>query len=236
MEIPIYLALFSSEFHACQNLPLHPGWMACHFSSAGDGLTNIPMTLPPGSLLIVDDSIPYQNHSCDLIVSQLSEAISTLKPDAVLLDFQRPNVDEIQSLTNMIVSHLPCPVVVSSCYAEVLDCPIFLPPAPLWQPLEEYLKPYQGRPVWLDAAPASAQIIVTQDSSRYIPIPNEIMTEKWHFDAALHCHYHIKIEESQIIFTLSRSGSDLVPWFEQAQQLGVSSIVGLYQDFKDILY
>lgn len=236
MEIPIYLALFCAEFSACQKLPSHPGWMSCHFSSAGDGLTNIPMTLPPGSLLIFDDSTPYQNHNCELILSQLSEAVSTLNPDAVLLDFQRPNIEKVQSLTKAIVSQLPCPVAVSSCYASTHECSVFLPPAPLWQPLENYLKPYQGRPVWLDAAPACAQIIVTRDSSQYIPVANEVMTEKWHFDTALHCHYHIKIEESQIIFTLSRSCSDLVPWLEEARKFGVSCAVGLYQELKEILY
>lgn len=236
MGIPIYLALSAAEFLTCAVLPPKAAWMACHFSPGGNGLCNLPDSLPGDSLLIFDDSTPYQEHDFNLILSQLSDAVATLKPDAILLDFQRPGVAEVRALVALITEQLPCPVIVSSLYAENLDCGIFLPPGPLDKPLAEYLKPYQGREIWLDAAPVCAQIVITEQSSQYTPHPMEVVDGSWHFDAALHCHYRSKIEEQQIVFTLSRSCNDLAPWFEEAEKNGVSCVVGLYQELKEILY
>lgn len=235
MKIPVYLALSAAEFLTCAALPQKPAWMACHFSSGGTGLSNIPDALPHGSLLLLDDSTPWQEHDFDLILSQLSNAVSTLQPDALLLDFQRPGVDAVQSLAQAIAEQLPCPVAVSSCYAEKLTCPIFLPPGPLYKPLADYLKPYENREIWLDAAPTCGQMIVTPAGTKYLPQVNEVFAEDTHFDEALHCHYKIKIEKDQIVFTLSRGIGDLAAWLEEAQSLGVSCAVGLYQELDSIL-
>lgn len=235
MAIPVYLALSAAEFLTCASLPPKPAWMACHFSSDGTGLSNIPDTLPPGSLLIVDDSTPWQGHDSDLILTQIKNAVSMLRPDALLLDFQRPGVDAVQSLAKVIAEQLPCPVAVSSCYAENLTCPIFLPPGPLYKPLSDYLKPYQNREVWLDAAPTCGQMIVTPAGANYIPEINTFLPKSSHFDKSLHCHYRTKIEEDQIIFTFSRSCDDLVGWLGEAESLGVSCAIGLHQELRSIL-
>ncbi len=235
MEIPIYLALFSSEFLTCPELPQNPAWMACHFSYAGSGLTNIPASLPAGSVLIVDDSIPYLQHDCDLILSQLSDAVSLLRPAAVLLDFQRPNIPEVQLLADLLTKRLPCPVVVSACYAASLDCPIFLPPAPIYLPVAEYLQPYQDREIWVDCAPICGKFVVTAESSQYTSQANTPIDKSWHCDTALHCHYRTQIEENRITFSLARTCDDLSAWLKEASQLGVSCAVGLYQELKNIL-
>lgn len=230
MPILTFLALSAAEFLNCTALPPRAAWMACHFSPGGNGLCNLPAGLPADSLLILDDSTPYQDHDPDQILSQLADAVKALNPKALLLDFQRPNVPSVQSLTNLIVHRLPCPVAVSSCYAETLDCPIFLPPGPLHQPLADYLKPHQGREIWLDVAPTRAQIIVTPDSSQYLPLANEPLSDSAHFDASLHCHYQTRIEDDRIVFTLARSCEALTAWLEEAESLGVSCAVGLYQE------
>lgn len=236
MEIPVYLALSAAEFSICPSLPLKPAWMACRFSSSGKGLSNIPDMLPEGSLLIFDDSTPYQEHDFDLILSQLENAISTLKPDALLLDFQRPGIAEVQTLVNMITKGLPCPVIVSSFYAEALDCPIFLPPGPLYKPLTKFLRPYKNRQIWLDAAPICAQMVITSQASQYYSHAFESDDSPVHCDPSLHCHYHIKIKQEQIIFTFSRGFDDLAPWLLEAETLGVCGAIGLYHELKDFLY
>ncbi|MBE6917011.1 MAG: hypothetical protein E7470_03765 [Ruminococcaceae bacterium] len=233
MPIPIYLAMTGAEFLTCTQLPTRLGWMACHFSPSGEGLCNFPAQLPPNSLLILDDSTPYQDHGCDVILSQLSDAVTKLHPAALLLDFQRPDHDGLRTLTERIVSTLSCPVVVSSCYADTLDCPIFLPPEPLWQPLPEYLEPYRNREIWLDAAPICAQVLVDKDTSHYLPLSYTTCDACPHYDDTLHCRYHIKIEQEQIVFSLCRSCAELASWLAEAEALGVKGAVGLFQELRD---
>ena len=230
MPIPIYLAMTPAEFLTCPQLPHRVGWMSCHFSSGHDGLCNLPEQLPPDSLLILDDSTPYQSHDPHRILSQLCDVANALQPKALLLDFQRPHKDELSALTQRVVGDFPCTVVVSSCYAGTLDCPIFLPPSPLWQPLEEYLSPHRGREIWLDAAPVAACVAVTADGAQYAPLMNGVTLEAPQLDSGLHCHYQIKTEETQITFTLERRKENLKTWLSEAQSLGVAAAVGLYQE------
>ena len=68
MAIACYLAMTAAEFSVCTSLPPHIGWLACHFSSSGPGLSNMPKALPPDSVLIVDDSTPFHDHRADVIL------------------------------------------------------------------------------------------------------------------------------------------------------------------------
>lgn len=236
MGIPIYLAMTDAEFLNCTALPPKIGWMSCHFSSSDDGLCNLPDRLPDSSLLILDDSTPYQDHNCERILSQLHDAINALQVSALLLDFQRPGNAQLAALTSAIVKHLSCPVAVSSCYAGELACPIFLPPGPLYQHLSDYLKLFRNREIWLDAAPVCAQMIITSESSQYIPQVFDPLDDFEHFDTALHCRYRAKVEENQIIFTLSRGCEELSAWLTEAEALGVKCAVGLFQELGGISY
>ena len=123
--------------------------------------------------------------------------------------------------------------MVSSCYADTLDCPIFLSPGPLWQPLEEFLKPYRKREIWLDAAPICAQILVNEDTSQYLPLSYVTGDTYPNYDDVLCCRYHIKIEQDQIVFSLCRSCADLASWLAEAEAIGVKGAVGLYQELRD---
>ena len=80
-----YLALTAAEMLA--HTDFHPiAWMACHFSSSGPGLGNLPPQLPPDSIVILDDSIPLTDQDPHRIAAQLQ----LLEPLAgVLLDLQR---------------------------------------------------------------------------------------------------------------------------------------------------
>ena len=226
MAIAMYLAMTAAEFSTCELLPERIAWLACHFSPSGPGLSNIPKALPPHSLLILDDSMPFQNHEPEYIIRQLREAVSALEAQAVILDFQRPYDKDVQELVSKLQKELPCPVAVPPEYVQ-RDCPVFLPPCPLNKPLKTHLAPYQGRQIWLDISPLPAQITVTSKGSRYEVLKEIGKTPHW--ESHLHCHYNIDIQQDCIVFTLVR---DLERWLTEAEQLGVDAAVGLFQEWR----
>ena len=72
MPIAHYLAMTAAEMAGNSVLPDRMAWMACHFSPSGVGLSNLPHWLPPGSLLILDDSTPIHDHDPQRVASELS--------------------------------------------------------------------------------------------------------------------------------------------------------------------
>ena len=227
MEIPLYLAMTAGEFSAGTPLPPNIAWMACHFSSSGEGLSNIPSRLPARSLLILDDSIPIANHRAEIVAEQLSRAVETLKPDGILLDFQRPEIARTEALVTEILSAIPCPVGVSHHYAKKLSCPIFLPPLPAHQTPEDYLSPYAGREVWLEVAPVWETVTVTESGSRYCPA--DPLPPGPHRDEALYCHYGARVLEDKIIFSLCRTREDIEKMLG-CKNPGLTRAIGLYQE------
>ena len=150
MVLPLYLAMTAAEIRANTDFPPNIGYMACHFSPYGTGLSNCPTHLPEGSMLILNDRTPIHGHDHGLIADQLTELVEKLKCDSVLLDFQRVDVPELSLLVEKLSAALPCPVGVSDLYAENLDCSVFLPPVMPDTLLSEHLVPWQGRDIWLD--------------------------------------------------------------------------------------
>ena len=146
----LYLAMTAGEFHSCRDLPSKIAWMACHFSPYGTGLTNLPRKLPPDSLLILNDRTPIRGHDPERILQILSELMNTHKCAGLLLDLQQEGIPEMEVLVHQL-SALPCPVAVSAPCAPD-HTTIFLPPVPLLIPVGDYLAPWQGRDIWLDAA------------------------------------------------------------------------------------
>ena len=226
MEIAMYLAMTAAEFSTCGQFPERVAWLACHFSPSGPGLSNIPKSLPAHSLLMVDDSTPFQNHEPECIIRQLREAVSALEAQAVILDFQRPYDKDVQALVLKLQNELPCPVAAPPEYAQG-DCPVFLPPCPLNKPLKNHLAAYQGRSVWLDISPLPARITITPRGSHYEVLKDISNTPHW--ESNLHCHYKTELEEERIVFTLVR---DLERWLTKAEKLGVTGAIGLYQEFR----
>ena len=228
MEIAMYLAMTAAEFSTCGQFPERVAWLACHFSPSGPGLSNIPKSLPAHSLLMVDDSTPFQNHEPECIIRQLREAVSALEAQAVILDFQRPYDKDVQALVLKQQNELPCPVAAPPEYAQG-DCPVFLPPCPLNKPLKNHLAPYRGRQIWLDAAPLPMQVTVTAKGSKSQVLSMQESSNTPHWESNLCCHYKIELEEERIVFTLVR---DFESWLTEAEKLGVSAAIGLYQEFR----
>lgn len=230
MALPCYLAMTPAELSSDGPIPPKIAWMACHFSPWSQGLTNIPDALPPGSMLILNDRMPCQGHCPELVLQQLSEAVEKLGCGSVLLDFQRPPEPESAFVAKTLAGALPCPTAVFESYAAELDCPVFLPPCPLHLPIREHLSPWNGREVWLEAALCQEDIIVTSKGVSHVPqFPPEHLEEGF-FEENLLCRYRTKVADAEVRFTLFDTRESLEKKLEQAEALGVTKAVGLYQE------
>lgn len=232
MAIPLYLAMTAAEFAGCSSFPAKIGWMACHFSPYGTGLSNLPDALPKDSLLIVNDRTPICGHDPELIAKQLTEQIGQYSPAALLLDFQRRNVSETQVLTEHLLTHIACPTAVSECYAAGSDCPVFLPPVPVNKPLSEYIAPWAGREIWLEAALDGLCFHLDAHGCVVSPLPADPEGPFPHSDSGLHCHYRIDLDSGAAHFSLHRTREDLDALLKEAENSGVTAAVGLYQELQ----
>ena len=230
MGISLYLAMTAAEISGCDAPPDKLAYMACHFSPYGAGLSNIPCSLPPESVLILNDRTPICGHDHKFIAYQLSQALEELQCSSLLLDFQRPDNPETAVLCQYLTEKLPYPIGISAPYAVGLDCAVFLPPCPLDQPLPEHLAPWKHRTMWLEVAYEALQITVDKGGSRYSHISSVPAAGLLHNEADLLCSYRIDMTESSAIFTLSRTGEDIDRLIEQAEALGVTHCFGLWQE------
>lgn len=233
MAIDRYLAMTAAEIASTRPLPCHLGYMACHFSPYSTGLSNLPEKLPPGAMLLLTDRTPIHGHDPEVIARQLTDTVERFQCRRVLLDLQRPGDEETARLVRYLLDSLPCPVGVSQPYADGPDCPILLPPVPPDTPLCEYLAPWKGREIWLEAALDSLLLTLTREGSKAAPaapIPGEFP----HFDAELHCHYRTEVNADRVDFMMQRTGEDLESLLEEAEGSGVTLAVGLYQELGSI--
>lgn len=232
MAIAPFLAMTAAEIRKASPLPEKIAWMACHFSPYGAGLSNLPKTLQPGSLLMVDDVTPPYRHRPTFIAEQLSQCVESLQCRGVLLDFQRRGCEETHAIAKQLVAALPCPVAVSACYAAELDCPVFLPPVPPSVPLEAHLAPWEGRQIWLEPGLDGEVLTLTKGGCEEMTIPNPDENEKGFEDLSLHCHYSVETTEKSARFTFWRTKDDLERLLNNAKLQGVSEFIGLFQEMK----
>lgn len=233
MAINRYLAMTAAEIASCSPLPPGLGYMACHFSPWGTGLTDCPDSLPQGAMLILNDRMPVRGHDPKHVTDQLRELVETLRCGSVLLDFERQGSTEAARMAGAIAAGLPCPVGVSALYARALDCPVFLPPVPQDTPLPDYLAPWDGREIWLEAALDSMVITLNPEGASLTRQPFPANPSPIHYDAKLHCHYQIQVDDS-VRFGFHRRPEDLATLLAEAEALGVRRAVGLYQELWDV--
>ena len=229
MEKVEFLAMTCAEFAQCDEKPKKTAWMACHFSPYGTGLSNLPQTLPEGSMLIVNDRIPICAHDPNQIAEELKALVSAFSCETVLLDLQRENIPETDAVVKAVLSVLTCPVGVSDLYAGKYDCPVFLPPPELDVPLSSHLAPWEGREIWLEAALDMAQFTVTEKGCASLSLPYSPPDGNFFRDDGLCCSYCCDIRPDAAIFTLWRTPKDLADLLTQAQALGIHRTIGLYQ-------
>ena len=181
-------------------------------------------------MVILNDRIPIRGHDPGLIADQLLTLYETLHPTRFLLDLQRSSCPETAAAAHRIIDTLPCPVGVTEQYAKDLNCPVFLAPPPLDMTLADYLHPWSGREIWLEAALDQAVITVTDSGSRYCSSSWEEGPEASLYEEALFCHYRIHLTAAKAEFHLFRTSEDLTALLQAAEALGVAAAVGLYQE------
>lgn len=231
MILPCYLAMTGAEFMLAERFPSHIGWMACHFSGYGKGLSNLPTVLPKHSLLIVNDEIPISGHDPKQILRELQDTVTNFDCCGILLDFQRPGIAETAALCRFLTDNLSCPVGVTSFYANNLSCPVFLSP-PLRKSFKAVLTPWKGREIWLEAAPEAEQATITEAGTTFCDCPLSPLPEPCVREERLHCRYHWASTKGQVIFTTQRTKEDLMDLLNDAAGLGVTKAVGLYQQLR----
>lgn len=230
MAITPYLAITGAEMEALDEVPYNIAWMACHFSAYTTGLSNFPDYLPENSLLMVNDITPIYKHSPDVIVEQLTRAVTELHCSAVLLDFQREPCSQIQNLTQCLLDTLTCPIVVSEPLADDFQCPVLLPPCPPHRALEEHIEKWKDREIWLEAAKTACEILLTPSGAEFEEIWQATDITADFKDISLCCHYKTEVFPSYVKFTLWRTSEDLKHLLTHAQELGIAHSVGLYQE------
>lgn len=224
-----YLAMTAAEIQRCDPLPERVAFMACHYAPYGQGLSNIPRQLPPGSILMLNDRIPPGRHDPRLIAGQLAEAVEKLSCKAVILDLQRSGSETV---VEAVVGTLPCPVCVTPDYASLSNGPVLLPPVPPNVTAEKWLTSCRDRPIWLEVSLSALQITVTANGAKKEDLPLWDTLAQGHFNSDLCCHYQIKLQEDAAVFTLFRTQEDIAALCQKATDLGIECTVGLYQEFR----
>ena len=175
-------------------------------------------------MIMLTDSTPLCGHEPQRIAAELLNISD--RSSGVILDLQRES-DEAAAVVDAVLAALPCPVIVSALYAAERNCPVLLPPPPLWTPLEEHLKFWKGRPIWLEAVTEGALVTVTAQGSRYEPtilsVPATFCDEK------LHVRYSCRTFDDRAEFHLQRDCAQLDALLSEAQHLGITEFLGLYQ-------
>lgn len=232
MAIRQYLAMTASEIAAAPALPPQIAWMACHFSPYGTGLSNQPDRLPPGSLLILNDRTPIHLHDPLRVACQLNALLERLSCAGLLLDFQRSGCDETAQLSAFLSDTLPFPVAVSSLYARYTDSSVFLPALPCHIPLEKYIAPWRGREIWLELGLDCQELLLTPQGCQIRSVPRPELFAAFRRDERLCCRYRPQVSNEEAVFTLLRTREDLADLISQAEQLGITATVGLYQELR----
>ena len=226
MAIDVYLGLTAGEFRKVSPLPRKTAWMACHFSPNSCGISNYPRELPEGSLIILDDSSPIQGHDPGQIQEELAALVEGLRCAAVLLDFQRPGAEEMVSVLS---KGLPCPVAVSALYGAMTQGPVLLPPVPPFRLLEKHIGGWHGRELWLELSPEGSEVRLDEQGSHEKPWWPEGSFPFRH--ETLKCHYRTKLLPGAAVFRGGRTAEDLEEILVEAEQLGITAALGLWQEF-----
>lgn len=230
MALPLYLAMTAAELFGAPSLPSRCAYMACHFSPYGTGLSNFPQHLPEGAMLILNDRTPVQGHDPALIAAQLTQCAEEWNAAAILLDFQRPGCPQTAQIARAILASTPCPTAISACYGQEIDCPVFLSPLPPDRRLEDHIAPWKGRELWLEAALEGQCMALTSQGSSVTAHFSEPSIVYPFADPQLHCHYRIETGPNQVRFLLQRTPADLDALLQEAEMLGITWAIGLYQE------
>ena len=234
MIFDCYLAMTASEIESTYATPEKMAWMACQFSPYNTGISNTPPSLPPGSIIILNDFIPIYNHDPQLISKQIAQLCDTFDASGVLLDFQRPFSAKYQAVAQSILNKLSIPVAVTESYAPNLSCPVFLTVPPLDTTPDQYFSKWKHRDIWLEIALESVKIDIYADKTQICFIDKPDNIKCYIEDKSCFCHYYAEKKEDHITFQLTRTADDLSKLIDKSIHYGVRKIIGLYQEFENL--
>ncbi len=227
-----YLGVTAAEMAKYPGVPGKMAYMACHFSPASRGISNLPRSLPPGSLLMLDDSLPPADHDPALVVRELASAVEHLGCSGVYLDFQREGFPVLGEIARQAAA-LPCSAAVSAVYAGESPLGVVLPPVAADVPLKRHLAPWQGKEIWLEVSLEGKTLALTPQGCQSSPCPH--VPKTGFQDKRLHCHYRAKVSKDAAVFSLWRTDSDLQGLLAEAQEMGVVHTLGLWQELASYL-
>lgn len=228
MDFSIYLAFTGAESAEMTAYPGKKAWFGCRFSSHSSGLTIHEPPQNKCDALILTDETPPNGHDPDQVSHALAKAALRMECQAIILDFQRAPTQESQALVKTILKSAPCAVIISAAHSSETDNPILLNPPPLWMPLAEAIAPWKGRDIWLEIGPESGTVSLKEEGSTYSPCDT---AGYFPFrDDALHLSYRIERLEGSLRFLLQRTANDLPAFLTEAKALGVTGVIGLYQE------
>lgn len=225
MKIPFYLAMTAEEFLPTARLPAHLAYLGTHFSENGSGLVGLPDKVPEGSILIIDDRTPFQDHDLKMILRQIRETYENNRCTGILLDFQKPYSENLRRVTEAVLHDFPGHTAVTKEYFSD-SAILFLPLLP-GDDIAASLSPFAGRNIWLDLSPSPISCLIA--SGCYIS-ENKKSAACPLQDTALNCHYGTALRQDGIQFTLQRTIDDCSSLLEKAAALGVSAGFALYQE------
>lgn len=230
MAIRRFLGVTEAEMDGISQLPENAAWMWCHYSKESGKICGLPPFLLAGSMVVLTDEVAFLGADHSTLCGQLWGAVRALSCRYVLLDFQKPVCEEMVCFAEKLAASLPCPVILPAALGDRLDGPVFLPPVPLDVSLPNYLAPWAGREVWLELALDGLEIRLTDSGARSSYLPHPLPFSASHRDDRLHCHYKIETAPDQVLFTLRRTQEDVEELVTEAEGLGVTGCVGLWQE------
>ena len=227
MDLSIYLAATLAELQRMASYQGSLAYMACHFSSSSRGISGLPSWLPSGSMLMLTDEFPIQDHDPNRVAKELLQGAENLSCSHILLDFQRPYNPQVTEVASAILKSAAIPVGISQQYAHNFQCPVLVCPSPLWTPLLDHLAPWKGREIWLEAVMDDGIVTITQNRSSYEPSSHHSHTPFYSHE--LCASYAGVMDEESLRFFLHRGKDELDNLLEEAAKLGVTTAIGLYQ-------
>lgn len=231
MEIPWFPAITQEEIQTLSTLPPHYAWMSCHFDPIGNGISNLPKSLPPDSILILNDQIPYNEHNTEIMIQQLEECIQNWQLHGVLLDLERPVSEELKEIISIMVSSLPCPIACGkNLEIEKLLSVVEMPP--LLENPREYFQRKKG--AWLELRKQKETYSIDKNGCR-LQSGEELYGEisEGLKDTALCVNYRFTVNSENAGLGIWRDRHDRKKIIKYAIESGIDTIIGLYQEFPD---
>lgn len=241
MSIPLYLAMTAADFSTAQAMPPRIAWMAMHFSVSGLGLSSRPRRLPPGSLILLDDQTPWNDHSLEAVCQETTDVLLRTGAAGLLLDFERPPTEETACLAQCLTQccqEAGCPIGMPPDYlGSSNEAAVFLPPLPCHCTPEQALAPYHGREIWLEAAAGGCQVTLGPDRPAIFPAdPRHLAAESQHFipltDPHLCCRYFSYPTGGGLQLALYDTEETLAEKLDRCQALGVTLAVGIWRQLR----